>query len=274
MDESAGLIDRISELPDEIRESILGYLPIGDAIRSSVLSRKWSYSWTRDRQLNIEFNGYKNEIRRNKCYRLVGRILLFHVGHIHKFVMHVSWLNCKGDMNAWVQFLSGHGIKDLSIHGCYWLDRFGLPPSIYQCSELSSLSLGRCSLLNTIVFRGFPKLVKLHLYDVDVYEDILEKIVSNCPLEMLSLDTCTFYSGWNNLVPCKITISAPNLRIFDIVCVNRISNCYLKNTPNLRAASFMMGNIFDVDHLNSNCFDFWDLCLTLSHFILIVRCTR
>ncbi|KAL9679131.1 hypothetical protein QQ045_016987 [Rhodiola kirilowii] len=158
-------------------------------------------------------------------------------------------------MNAWVQFLSGHGIKDLTIHTGYCVDSFDLPPSIYQCSELSSLSLEQCSLLNMIAFRAFPKLVKLHLFVVDVYEDILEKIISSCPLKMLSLDSCTFYSGWNNLIPCKITISAPNLRIFDIVCAHRIGNCYLKNTPNIRAASFAMKDIYDIEYLNSNCFD-------------------
>lgn len=37
-DESEELLDRISMLPDDIN---LGYLPITDAVRTSVLSKKW-----------------------------------------------------------------------------------------------------------------------------------------------------------------------------------------------------------------------------------------
>ncbi|XP_059277621.1 F-box/FBD/LRR-repeat protein At1g13570-like [Lycium ferocissimum] len=37
--------DRISRLPCDILEKILGCLPLRDAIRTSVLSKQWSYKW-------------------------------------------------------------------------------------------------------------------------------------------------------------------------------------------------------------------------------------
>ncbi|KAK4364830.1 hypothetical protein RND71_016188 [Anisodus tanguticus] len=37
--------DRISSLPCDILEKILGCLPLRDAIRTSVLSKQWSYKW-------------------------------------------------------------------------------------------------------------------------------------------------------------------------------------------------------------------------------------
>uniref|UniRef100_A0A165ABS8 F-box domain-containing protein n=1 Tax=Daucus carota subsp. sativus TaxID=79200 RepID=A0A165ABS8_DAUCS len=38
--------DIISELPGHLRETIVGFLPLEDAVRTSILSRKWRYCWT------------------------------------------------------------------------------------------------------------------------------------------------------------------------------------------------------------------------------------
>lgn len=44
--------DRISRLPDDIRELILGFFcRLTDAVRTSVLSQKWKFSWTITTQL-------------------------------------------------------------------------------------------------------------------------------------------------------------------------------------------------------------------------------
>uniref|UniRef100_A0A0A9D7G7 F-box domain-containing protein n=1 Tax=Arundo donax TaxID=35708 RepID=A0A0A9D7G7_ARUDO len=45
--------DRISDLPDAILEHVLSFLPAQDAVRSSVLSRRWRHSWTHAHALNL-----------------------------------------------------------------------------------------------------------------------------------------------------------------------------------------------------------------------------
>ncbi|CAM8876587.1 unnamed protein product [Rhodiola kirilowii] len=261
-DKSVLLADRISKLPDEIREYILGYLPITNAVRTSVLSRKWRYSWTKIVQLNLYFNDdTENEMmtedENHRYFRRVGRILMSHVGSIHKCVLCPLWYDLEGDMNAWLRLLSRKGIKDLtfSCHG--HLEEVELPPSIFDCLGLSSLTLENFNLQKSIAFKGFPNLATLKLSYVDIFGDMLEQVVSNCPLEMLSLEFCCFYSDKTNSQPSKNAISAPNLRVLSIVCYSHgLEHIYLKYTPNLRVVSFWIDcDGGDFDYLKSNCLD-------------------
>ncbi|CAL5072276.1 unnamed protein product [Urochloa decumbens] len=45
--------DRLSDLPDGILEHVLSFLPAEDAVRSSVLSRRWRGAWARASALNL-----------------------------------------------------------------------------------------------------------------------------------------------------------------------------------------------------------------------------
>ncbi|KAL9665039.1 hypothetical protein QQ045_020448 [Rhodiola kirilowii] len=260
--ESVGLTDRITQLPDEIREYILGYLTISDAARTSVLSRNWRYTWTKMVQLNVYVDeDMEHKMRIDRYFKLVGRVLLSHVGHIHKCVFkwygHKKNNKLKRDMNACLQTLSRKGIKDLTIFGREYVDSFELSLSIFDFLGLSSLTLGKCNLRNSIAFKGFPNLTTLQLSHVDIFGDMLEKVISKCPLEMLYISFCTFCSSETDSRPCKNAINAPNLRVLDIACYyNGLDYNYLKNTPNLRVASFRTaagwGGI--PDYMKSNCY--------------------
>ncbi|KAL9664651.1 hypothetical protein QQ045_020056 [Rhodiola kirilowii] len=134
--ESVGFTDIISNLSDEIREYILGYLPISDAARTSVLSQKWRYTWTKMVKLNLYFDeDMQHYWNRDRYFRLVGRVLLSHDGSIHKCVLRSKFHDLDGDMNAWLQLLSKKGIKDLMVVYCpqsiYVFNNLRLPPSIF-----------------------------------------------------------------------------------------------------------------------------------------------
>ncbi|KAL9664485.1 hypothetical protein QQ045_019888 [Rhodiola kirilowii] len=188
---SVGCIDIISGLPDEIRERILGYLPICDAVRSSVLSRKWRYSWTRAPQLNLcldEELETDMDFSSEEYRGWVGRILLSHVGPIHTFILHMTLRDRDEDLNTWLLFLSRNGIKDLKLLNEEFLDFFYVPQSIFQCLGLSCLTLRKINLYSSLPFRGFPNLTKLVLFDVDIPGDMLEQVISCCLLEPSSSD--------------------------------------------------------------------------------------
>lgn len=254
-------LDRISGLPDGIRELILGYLPIADSVRTSLLSRKWRYNWTRAVQLNIQFGKdmYRDSAKdaeSSKYYRVVANALLTHVGRIHKFVLCLIDCPFDGDLNAWVLFLSRKGIKELTIYRLHGIECTDLPSSVYQCLELSCLALGKINLKRSIAFRGFPNLVSLCLHNVNIYGDIYEKIISSCPLEILVLHRCSFFLSLTDLHHRKTDIRAPNLRALMTVC-DCISSCYggLSYTPHLKVASFTTSRVDATDCFCSNCFD-------------------
>lgn len=48
------MVDRISELPDEILVRILSLLTLKEAGATSTLSRRWLYVWTTSRNLNFD----------------------------------------------------------------------------------------------------------------------------------------------------------------------------------------------------------------------------
>ncbi|CAL5086328.1 unnamed protein product [Urochloa decumbens] len=50
---AAGGGDRLSDLPDGILEHVLSFLPAADAVRSSVLSRRWLRAWAHAPALNL-----------------------------------------------------------------------------------------------------------------------------------------------------------------------------------------------------------------------------
>ncbi|CAM8950371.1 unnamed protein product [Rhodiola kirilowii] len=250
---SVGCTDIISGLPDEIRERILGYLAICDAVRTSVLSRKWRYSWTRATQLNLYFDEDMEEdenFSSDMYCGLVGRILLSHVGPIHTCILPVTPCSREEDMTTWIQFLSRNGIKDLSLIGDFHVDFFYLPPSVFQCLGLSSLTLKRIDFHWPIAFRGFPNLVELVLLELHIIGDVLEKVISSSPLEVLIIENCEFYCR-------KAAISAPNLRVLQVTCsYYGLEWSYFKYTPNLMVAEFLIDQeAEEIDGLKCNCFD-------------------
>ncbi|CAM8882147.1 unnamed protein product [Rhodiola kirilowii] len=246
--------DRITKLPDEIIGHILSYLPICDALRTSVLSRRWRWrwrcSWTKTVQLNLYNDEFKErEMNNERFFKLVLRVLASHVGPIHKCVLRPKPDKIRGvtdvvrDVDTWLRLLSTMDVKDLTID-CHsdMYGRFKLPPYAFQCLGLSCLTLQDCKLKYPVEFKGFPNLTRLDLSYVDLHEDVVNKFISTCPLEMLFLKHCDFYDSRSRtgFRPCTNAISASSLRVLDFVGVDIFYHRYLKKyTSNLKVASLL-----------------------------------
>ena len=74
--------DRISQLPDEILNSILSFLTLKQACTTSVLSHRWKHLWQFfTGSLNFDYNpDQKWELERNKIVKRVNHILQLHQG--------------------------------------------------------------------------------------------------------------------------------------------------------------------------------------------------
>ncbi|PHT86326.1 hypothetical protein T459_08432 [Capsicum annuum] len=171
------LPDALSYLPDNIIDVILMCLPCKDAVRTSILSKKWRYHW--------------NDIQ--------------------------------------------HLVLHLPLRKIY-----KLPSSLFTCS-LRHLSLCYCSIHHPSTFQRFDNLISLELCEVTMSSELLESLISHCPLlEKLVLDIQDKLD--------TIEINAPLLRSFDLT--GNISSICLKNVPRL-VKLFLHG-----DYINAEDLDF------------------
>ncbi|KAF8407748.1 hypothetical protein HHK36_006883 [Tetracentron sinense] len=204
--------DIISNLPEQVIETILVHLPIGDAVRTSVLSQKWRYNWTTIPELVFDDNSIpppvfdENHIltaqdvtiRMHKIVNFIDRVLLLHKGPVHKFEFSTLFLK-DSFIDAWILFLSRNGVKELTIN--YRGEKYYRAPySFFSCQAINCLNLLYCILEPPSVFKGFSHLKSLNLHSVTLSDEVLETIISNCialeRLRLIELRGCTRLKIW------------------------------------------------------------------------------
>lgn len=208
------LNDGISELPDHILHYILSFLPVKDAARTSILSKRWRNMWDSLPYLNFgssflknvtTLHGHRNrrQLKRNKIsLKLVDEIILRRSRdnlHIERIYIHFpnqlhsrrkrltrSPLNPK--LKRWITCLATSSLRELYLSNYAW-SHHNLPSSILSAKSLSVLSLRGF----TLSFRiKFPSLRKLELIASVLDDDIMKNLFKGCPLlEDFSLDCCS-----------------------------------------------------------------------------------
>ncbi|XP_024011220.1 F-box/FBD/LRR-repeat protein At1g51370 [Eutrema salsugineum] len=191
--------DRISQLPDHLIYEILYYLTTNDAVRTSVLSTRWTSLWKCVPGLDLDYREFSSfnallsffnslfDIRRESSW-------------IRKFQLHmnVDFVDAAGDdVSLWIDFLTRHNIQHLDLHfgnAYFYLSvPTKRPLSIYTCKTLLHLRLFGANLANA-EFVSLPCLKTIHLeYVIVPNEATLEKLISGSPvLEDLTIITCRF----------------------------------------------------------------------------------
>lgn len=186
-------LDRISNLPWDVLDSILVHMPLKEAVRTSVLSSKWKYKWTGLSQFIIDDKCFTNTIldkvtRWKEIMKIIHQVQLNHGGPIEKFTLAAYCHPDHADLDQWVYFLAQKGIKELILQEFDSVKRFKLPSCLFSCSQLNRLELSNCNIKLSCEFRGFNNLAILQLTQVYIDSDTLENLVLNCPvLERLTL---------------------------------------------------------------------------------------
>ncbi|CAL1392466.1 unnamed protein product [Linum trigynum] len=178
--------DRISDVPTNlITEHILTLLPLKDAARTSILSRNWRQHWRSIPQLVFDRdfapvlpNTAPDE---TKLTLNIHEALLLHDGPVTKFELSVPGVG-EDLLHKWIPHVASKGVQELAL-------RFPvrqtskLPSSLFTaCSHLTVLKLQHCSVGAPSSSVGFPKLVTLELEHVIMPEDLLQKLLPECPL--------------------------------------------------------------------------------------------
>ena len=212
-------LDRISCLPDHVIDQILSYLPIKEAVGTSILSSKWSNKWYTlpnlvfDKHCISDAASQDPSVINNKFLKIVDHVLLLHSGPINKFQIHDYYCNLISlssmtDIQRWIIHLTRRSIKMFELN--IWLkERYKIPWCLFSCQTLRHLNLCSCRLKPPATFEGFKNLESLYLEEVTVAQDDFENMISGCPLleHLLLFDVDGF---------SQINVHAPNLKTFQI----------------------------------------------------------
>ncbi|XP_043699625.1 F-box/FBD/LRR-repeat protein At1g13570-like [Telopea speciosissima] len=215
-------VDRISDLPLNIIDNILARLPIRDAVRTSILSKKWKYRWVSLPELVFDCSlqdALKNE--HDMIVKFIDRVLLLHIGPIHKFELSDLSSPSLSDIHQWLLFVSRNGIKELilSMPPCRWYE---VPSCLFSSfHQLNHLELSHCSLRCPTKLE-FKHIKCLSLCQVEFVGFTFEDLVSSCPL--LETLTLMWVRGFTNLV-----MDAPKLKYLHLR--GHFKDIHFKNTP-------------------------------------------
>ncbi|XP_019161838.1 PREDICTED: F-box/FBD/LRR-repeat protein At1g13570-like isoform X1 [Ipomoea nil] len=214
--------DRISKLPVEILDHILGFLPIKDAAKTAVLSSIWRDVWSNLTQLNFDrhFFSYMEKTQRHPSnyFReyapgyVINKVLLQHNGTIQKFVIYfvdvgVGILTIKS-LDQWLLLVTQKGVEEMNIRLQYNI--YKLPNYIFSCSTLKRLHL------SYVVVQPMKSPCILPNVDLLSFEyvnfDPIEP--SHCAIDVPVLESLLFYCcgdifNFNMTAPklCDLTIT-------------------------------------------------------------------
>ncbi|KAF8029746.1 hypothetical protein BT93_E2237 [Corymbia citriodora subsp. variegata] len=194
---------RLPLLPDDVIHHIFSFLPIKDAVRTSVLSKHWRSTWTTP--TNLVFDGFRLRFRDplslyfpylvdsvlSKCTSPT--VKKFHLTNFKYRRRYAPKLD------LWLQFALGRRVEDLRLRLSDepWIE-YKLPPFLYCSSWLVRLEVNWCRFWSDETIR-WPCLKFLSIEDTDLGEDMLGRIFRGSPvLECLKLRRC--YSVRNIII--------------------------------------------------------------------------
>ncbi|KAM3269387.1 hypothetical protein P3S67_030269 [Capsicum chacoense] len=225
--------DALSNLPDGVIDDILMKLPLRDAVRTSILSKKWRYSWCRIPQVKLDQTLWKTtkQLMSPKIgfTNVVYHLLSLHTGPIFKFTLDIPDLITCPEIDNLMHYLSRNGVRHIVLKPPLKCRPYKLLSSFFTCSQLRHLSLQDCLIRPPPAFTGFDRLISLELRRVTISSELLGRLISNCPLlEHLVLE----HDEYSN----QIEINAPNLS--SLFFTGNINFLHFKNVPLLSKVSY------------------------------------
>nr|XP_029143812.1 putative FBD-associated F-box protein At5g22720 isoform X1 [Arachis hypogaea] len=236
MDQSVQSIDRISQLPEHVIHHIFAQLRnVDDAVRTSVLSKRWRALWYSYAVLVFDERKFIAGIRHGNSYNkkkrfkdYVSNSLQTRIEEnpdIQKLVLHMTSFNLKAapQVAHWLSIASGMCIKELDLHfGIKNSRRYSLPETFFLSKTLTGIRLSGCKLdaCDNIML---PYLRRLCLQKIDLAEHNVQNFISGCR----SIEDLRF-------IECA---GLKNLQVSNLLRLNRVDvhHCKQLNTVDLSA---------------------------------------
>lgn len=193
-EEVEGSSKSLSNLPDVVIQKIISLLETKDAIRTSILSKRWEYLWTSIPNLNF----YKGLFAaRSPLVNIVERALLLRgPADIETFDLTFPVLDDACRVNAWIDATVRCNVKKLYLYLHSLKEPFYLPHSLFTSTTLVAAELDIPFLFKAPSTVCFSSLRTLSLRSIVFSDDSTQQLFSGCPvLEELSIEECK----WMNL---------------------------------------------------------------------------
>ncbi|KAJ0445096.1 putative F-box domain, leucine-rich repeat domain superfamily, F-box-like domain superfamily [Helianthus annuus] len=183
----ANNLDIISTLPQNTIEEILSLMPIQDALRTSVLSKKWQYCWRSMPKLVFTndmvamSNHLSGQLNKCKLVNAIFHVLLFHNGPtILEFRCSVGELHMESEFFQIISYLARENtVKQLFTFSDN--RSFKLPVSFFALQGLEVVHLENCTLEPPLTFNRFSSLTSMTFDNVEVSTQMLQRFLSMCP---------------------------------------------------------------------------------------------
>ncbi|GLJ07196.1 hypothetical protein SUGI_0061280 [Cryptomeria japonica] len=180
-------------------------MPIKDAVKSSVLSKRWRFLYTQMSDLTFSptlvlgpDSPSLNSLLVSRLENIISNILLLHSHNLEAFHLHnngfdhnqrrfsrenvCKWVRHASRCNIQHLTLSDHHVPALFCECCRALKETP-PPALFSCSRLVTLYLYDYSLTSIPDnFDGFPCLITCRLKNVRLTDESLVSFISLCPL--------------------------------------------------------------------------------------------
>ncbi|XP_060214160.1 F-box/FBD/LRR-repeat protein At1g13570-like [Lycium barbarum] len=225
--------DVLSNILESVMDDILMRLPLRDAVRTSILSKKWRHNWCRLPQLRLDEALWKTKRDltdlTSNFTKIIYHILTLHAGPITKFTLSIPHLDGCPNIDNFFYFLSRNDTQHLVLELPTGGNRYKLPSSFFTCLHLRHLTLNNTLFHPPPVFKGFERLISLELSNVTISSELLGSLISHC----LLLEHLVLKDSHDSN---PIEISAPKLRSF--VLSGKIHLIHLKHVPLLSNVSY------------------------------------
>ncbi|KAJ0435451.1 putative F-box domain, leucine-rich repeat domain superfamily, F-box-like domain superfamily [Helianthus annuus] len=217
-------VDRLSGLPDDIISHILSLMATKFAVRTSVLSKRWRYSWKLI--TNLDFNYTPTILGVSSFVGFVDHVMeLCKTRQLQSFRIHFSSCSVQNSkVSNWIDQAVRLNVHELDIHVIKQLE---LPLSLFTCETLTKLRLDstvwKCPCQVTL-----PCLKTL---DIIVYTNPLVsafKLISGCPV----LESLYLKVGYVGFVHYTFNIPTLKRLKLTLLCSSDINEVII-DVPNL-----------------------------------------
>ncbi|XP_012829102.1 PREDICTED: F-box/FBD/LRR-repeat protein At1g13570-like [Erythranthe guttata] len=197
-------MDKISELPKDILQRILYFLSQKEAIRTSLLSKSWRYTWCTRLNVDLDFSDVAFKKNKQKFIFVVNDTLQRYRDQrlcVEEFHLRISLGDMFNDLDhesvslleKWIPLLTVMGMKKFRLSVRSGHRSVKLPPVIFGAVSLQDLHLESFYFDRKAIERMllFKHLKSLRLDKVCIEDEIFDKIIANFPsIETLAVEEC------------------------------------------------------------------------------------